>query len=194
MPKFFLFLGCWFITSSNVCQSPPAVFPDVPIITETSVGKVRLGMPVVQLKELYKGCTFVPTHMIQYGFDDTSNKRGGVTVSSKGRKLFLYFMDWQTKKKVAGILAFHPAYRTAKGIHAGSTSGELKAAQSSVQVVPNMMLPVFQIAFIGEVGEPGIEYIFYQQKELGKYVVADEPVKIAVTDAKISWIQVRANQ
>ena len=48
--------------------------------------------------------------------------------------------------KVAGLLVFHPTYKTASGLHAGSTARELKAALPNVQVVPNMMLPAFQIA------------------------------------------------
>ena len=151
-------------------------------------------MPVTQLKEVYKGCTFMPTHMMQYGFDDTNSKPSGVMVSSNGQKLFLYLVDWQTKKKVSGLLAFHPAYQTARRIHVGSTSGELKASQATVRVVPNMMLPVFQTAFAGDVEKPGIEYIFYKQKELGKYVIADEPTEITVANAKIAWLQIRANQ
>ena len=57
-----------------------------------------------------------------------------------------------------------------------------------------MMLPVFQTAFAGDMEKPGIEYIFYKQKELGKYVVADEPTEITIGNAAISWIQVRTVQ
>ena len=194
MPKLLLLLICWFFASNSSFQIPPVDFFDTPIITEKSVGRAQIGMSVTKLKELYKGCTFVPTHLLQYGFDDTEAKPNGVTVSSGSQRLFLYFLDWQTKKKVAGILAFHPAYRTAQGMHVGSTSGELRASQPSVRIVPNMMLPVFQIAFAGDVEKPGIEYIFYKQKELGKYVVADEPTKITVANAKIAWLQIRANR
>ena len=190
MYKLFLLLSCLLITSGSICQSLPSGFPDTPTITENAVGRTRIGMPVTKLKELYKGCTFTPAHLAAYGFDDTSNKPGGILVSSAGQKLFLYFADWQTKKKVAGILAFHPAYKTVKGIHAGSTSGQLKAAIPTIKVVPNIMMPVFQIAFAGEVGAPGIEYVFFKQKNIGKYVLADEPGKITVLNAPVSWIQI----
>ena len=147
-------------------------------------------MPVSEMKTLYKNCIFTPTHLMQYGFDDTGTKPNGVTVSAGGQKLFVYFSDWQTHRKVAGLLVLHAAYKTAKGIGAGVTSGQLKTAFPSVKVVPNMMLPAFQIAFTGVPGKPGLEYVFYKQKDLGSYLVADEPAKLTVRDAKISWIQI----
>ena len=192
MPKFLLILSCWLLLSGSISQAPPAAFPDVPTITENSVGKAKIGMPVVRLKELYKGCSFVPTHMLPYGFDDTDRKPSGVTVSSNGQKLFIYYLDGQTKK-IAGLLVLHIMYKTAGGIHVGSTASQLKMAYPAVRVVPNMMLPVFQIAFVGDLEKPGIEYIFYKQKSLGKYEIADEPALLIASNAKIAWLQLRAN-
>ncbi|MFC6224159.1 hypothetical protein ACFP2F_12985 [Hymenobacter artigasi] len=193
MLKFLSLFSCWLIASGSICQSPPADFPDTPTITGESVGKARIGMPVAKLKELYRGCTFTPVHLLAYGFDDTNAKPGGMVVKSGNQQLFLYFVDWQTKKKVACLLAFHPAYKTANGIHAGSTSGQLKTALPTVQVVPNMMLPKFQTAFSGDLEKPGLAYIFFKQPELGKYTVADEPTKITASNGRISWIQIRSN-
>lgn len=189
MPKLLLLLSCWFFASNSSFQTPPVVFPDTPTITEKSVGRAQIGMPVTKLKELYKGCTFVPTHLIQYGFDDTEAKPNGVIVSSGSQRLFLYFLDWQTKKKVAGILAFHPAYRTAQGIHVGSTSGELKAALPAIRTVPNVEYPGFQLAFLEK---SAIVYDFLGQKDLGPQDPNnyDSPVPITIKTRKISWIQV----
>ena len=193
MLKFLSLFSCWLLLSGNISQVSPAAFPDIPVITENSVGKARIGMPVARLKELYKGCTFTPVHLLAYGFDDTNSKPSGIMVKAGRQQLFLYFADWQTKKKVACLLAFHSAYKTANGIHVGSTSGQLKTFLPTVQAVPNMMLPDFQIAFSGAVEKPGLEYIFFKQPELGKYVVADEPTKITMSNDRISWIQIRSN-
>ena len=193
MPKLLLLLSCWFIASGSICQAPPAAFSDTPTITVTSVGKARLGMSEVQLKTLYVGCSFAPVHLLQFGFDDTDQKPNGIAVSHNKQRLFIYFLDWQTKKRIAGLLAFHPAYKTASGVHAGSTVSALKAAVPKVQVVPNMMLPAFQIAFAGRIGNNSIEYIFYKQNDLGKYEVADEPVPLTRSNAKIAWLQIRTN-
>ena len=193
MPKFLLLLSCWLLLSGSICQAPPAAFSDTPTITETSVGKARLGMPIAQLKELYKGCTFTPVHLLAYGFDDTDAKPNGIMVKKDSQQLFLYFADWQTKKKVACLLAFHPAYKTANGLHAGSNSGQLEKVLPTAQAVLNLMLPEFQIAFVGRVDKPGLEYIFFKQPNLGKYVVADEPTKITAVNGRISWIQIRSN-
>ena len=190
MFKLLLFPVCWLIAFGSSGQAPPAAFPDTSTITENSVGKARIRMPVSELKSLYKTCTFTPTHLMQYGFDDTDAKPNGVAVSYGGQKLFVYFADWQTHRRVACLLAFHSAYKTVKGIRVGATSGQLAAAVPGVRVVPNMMLPVFQTAFAGKLEKPGLEYIFFKQKDLGNYVVADEPAKLVVRDAKISWIQV----
>ncbi|MBF9142117.1 hypothetical protein [Hymenobacter properus] len=189
----FLSVFCGWLLSGSISQAPPSSFPDTPAITENSVGRARIGMPIAQLRQLYKGCTFTPVHLLAYGFDDTNAKPGGVMVKKGSQQLFLYFPDWQTKQKVAGLLAFHPSYKTAKGIHPGSTSGQLKTALPTVRVVPNMMLPTFQIAFVGDVEKPGIEYIFSKQPALAKYVVADEPTKLTAPNGRISWIQIHPN-
>ena len=193
MRKFLSLFGCWLILSGSISQAPPVAFPDTPTITANSVGKARIGMPVTKLKEFYKGCTFTPVHLLAYGFDDTNTNPSGIMVKSGNQQLFLYFVDWQTKKKVACLLAFHPAYKTANGINVGSNSGQLKTALPTVKVVPNMMLPKFQTAFSGDLEKPGLEYMFFKQPELGKYIVVDEPTKITVSNGRISWIQIRSN-
>lgn len=190
MLAFLTFWSTWLLASGSFSQTPPTAFPDVPTITETSVGKARIGMPIARLRELYKGCAFAPTHLAAYGFDGEDPKPGGVTVSYAGKKLFVYFPDWQTKKQLAGLIALHPAYRTAQGIHVTSTSGQLKAALPGVLVVPNMLDANIEMAFSGSVEKPGIEYVFYNQGNVGNYVVVDTPVKISVSNAKITWIQV----
>ena len=189
MPKLLLLLSCWLVASGSFGQSPPAGFPDTPTITENSVGRARIGMPVTQLKEVYKGCTFVPTHLMKYGFDDTDAKPNGVIVSRGSQRLFLYFLDGQTKKKVAGILAFHPAYRTVQEIHVGSTSGELKAVLPAIRTVSNVEYPGFQLAFLEK---SAIEYDFLGREELGPQDPNnyDSPVPIIVKTQRISWIQV----
>lgn len=194
MPKFFLLLSCWLIASGSNYQAPLASFFDTPTITANAVGKAQLGMTEARLKILYKNCSFTPVHLLPFGFDDTDQKPNGVAVSRDKQRLFIYFLDGIARKKVAGLLAFHPAYKTAGGIHAGSTASELKAALPKVHVVPNMMLPVFQTAFVGDLEKPGIEYIYYKQRDLGKYEVADEPAPLIASNAKIAWLQLRANQ
>ncbi|RAK65308.1 hypothetical protein [Hymenobacter edaphi] len=190
MFTFLTIWSTWLLATGSIYQAPPAAFPDVPTITETSVGQARIGMSTAQLKKLYKGCAFSPTSMAAYGFDEHESKPSGVTVSYAGKKLFVYFPDWKTKKQLAGLIALHPAYRTAKGIHVNSTSGQLKAALPGVVVVPNMMDANLEVAFSGSVEKPGIQYVFYKQGNVGNYVVADTPVKISVSNAKITWIQV----
>ena len=130
MHKLLLLLSCWLIASGSICQAPSAAFSDTPTITVTSVGKARLGMSEVQLKTLYVGCSFAPVHLLPFGFDDTDQKPNGIAVSHNKQRLFIYFLDWQTKKRIAGLLAFHPAYKTASGVHAGSTASALKAASA----------------------------------------------------------------
>ncbi|MFD2721602.1 hypothetical protein ACFST9_23000 [Hymenobacter monticola] len=192
MLKFLSLFSAWLLLSGS-SQVPAPAFYDVPVITEKSVGKARIGMSIAQLQELYKGCTFTPVHLLAYGFDDTEAEPSGIMVKKGSRQLFLYFADWQTHKKVAALLAFHPAYKTARGIHTGSTSGQLKAALPAVQVVPNMMLPEFQIAFVGDVETPGLEYVFRKQPVLAKYTMADAPTKLTAANGRISWIQIRSN-
>lgn len=190
MHKLLVFFAYWpGIFGSS--QAPPR-FPDTPIITRTSVGKVRIGMPVAKLKELYKGYTLSPDYMSRYGFDELTGKPDAMLVSMGKDNLFLYFTGYDVvgdkmidKNKVAGLLVFHPAYQTAKGIHVGSMSGQLKTALPTVRVGLSPLAPAMQIA-----SSDGLDYIFCNQGHVGKYVVADEPVKIAVATAKISWIQV----
>ena len=194
MPRFLSLFSCWLLLSGSISQAPPAAFPDVPVITESSVGRARIGMPVSQLKALYKGCTFAPVHLAQFGFDDYGAKPNAVAVSYNRQRLFVYFPHGQTGK-VAGFFVFHPAYKTAKGIHAGSTSGQLKAALPAATVGPNEMMTEMQIAAIdrGDEQLPIVQYIFNKQGFLGKNKDSIAPSEIAVLNAKISWIQVFPN-
>lgn len=191
MPKLHLLLCYWLTASGSICQSPPAAFPDTPTITETSVGKARIGMPAAKLKELYKGCLFTPTYLAKYGFDGGSGKPDAVTVSSAGRKLFIYFLNWQTKK-AAGFIVLSPAYKTAAGIHVGSTSGQLKAAVPAVRVGPHEFVENQQIASAGTEEHLGLEYIF-QRGPMGKNSDSMEASEIATLDAKVSWILIKPN-
>ncbi len=194
MPKLLLLLSCWFIASGSICQSPRTGFPDTPTITETSVGRARIGMPLLKLKEAYKGCVLSPDYSVKYSFDEYGSKPNATLVSRDGQKLFVFWLNTQTKK-VAGIFALSPAYRTAQGIHVGSTAGQLKKVLPAVRVGPNELNIEMQIAGIerGEYEKTGIQYIFYKQGILGKDKDSIVPSTIAVPNAKISWIQVFPN-
>lgn len=194
----FLSLFCgWLLLASGITQAPPTTFPDVPVITESSVGKARIGMPVAKLKEIYKGCTFTPVHLGQFGFDDFGTKLNAVSVSYSRQKLFVFFPSGKGSK-VAGFFVLHPAYKTAAGIHVGSTSGQLKAALPAIRVGPNELIVEMEIAAVkrvekGEEKQPIVQYIFNKQGFLGKDKDSVIPSEIAVLNAKISWIQVFPN-
>jgi hypothetical protein len=192
MTKLLLLLTCWLIAWGTTSQTPPATFPDLATITKKSVGKAQVGMPVAKLKEAYKGYAFSPTDLVKYGFDEYVGKPNATLITRNGQKLLVFWVNTQTNK-VAGLIALHPAYQTAQGIHVGSTSGQLKAVFPTTQVVPNMMMQEIQMAFVGPVDKPGIEYAFLKQVPVGKYLVADEPVRITNPSARITWIQVFPN-
>ncbi len=197
MRKFLSLFSCWLLLSGSISQAPPAAFPDVPMITENSVGKARIGMPVAKLKELYKGCTFTPVHLGAFGFDDYGTHLNAVAVSNGQQKLFVFFPR-EKAGKVAGIFVLHPTYRTVRGIHVGTTSGRLKAVLPAVRVGPNELVLEMQIAAVKRVEkgvekQPIIQYIFNERGVLGKNKEAIDPSEIAVFDAKISWIQVFPN-
>ena len=197
MRKFISLFSCWLLLSGSISQAPPAAFPYVPTITETSVGKARIGMPVSKLKELYKGCTFTPVHLGQFGFDDYGARLNAISVSYNRQKLFVFFPGRQASK-VAGFFVFHPAYKTAAGIHVGSTSGQLKKALPAVTVGPNELMIEMEIAAVkrieaGEEKQPIVEYIFNKQGFLGKNKDSIVPSEIMALNAEISWIQVFPN-
>jgi hypothetical protein len=192
MPKLLLLLSCWLMASASICQRPPAAFFDTPTITATSVGKAAIGMPLIKLKEAYSGCTFSAAYLSNYGFDEYGAKPNATLVSRDGQKLFVFWLNTQTKK-VAGLIVLSAAYQTKQGIHVGSTSGQLKKAFPAIRAVPNMLMQEIEMAFVGEVGMPGIEYAFFKQGHLGKYLVADEPANVTAPNAKISWVQVFPN-
>ena len=195
MLKFLSLFSCWLLLSGSISQTPPAAFPDTPTITDSLVGKARIGMSEIKVKEAYNGFTFTPTYLAKYGFDGGSGKPDAVMVSRYGQKLFIYFLDWQTKKKVAGLIVLHPAYQTANKIHVGSTSAQLKQALSTVTVAPAETMPGMEIAQLerGEEQKPGLQYIFYKQGTIGKLKDSMEPSEIAKLNAKISWIQIYPN-
>ena len=197
MPKFLSLLSCWLLLSGSSSQAPPAAFPDVPVITENSVGRARIGMPVAKLKGLYKGCTFTPVHLGAFGFDDYGTELNAVAVSHNHQKLFVFFPGGKAGK-VAGIFVLHPAYQTAKGIHVGTTSGQLRSILPAVRVGPNELMTEMQIAAVkrvekGEEKQPTIQYIFNGQGIIGKNKDSIDPSEIAILNARISWIQVFPN-
>jgi hypothetical protein len=199
MDKLLLFFSSWFIISHSVCQSLSAGFPDVPTITENSVGKARIGMTVAELRKAYKGYTFTPAYFGSYGYDEWPDKPDAVIVSKGKAKLFLYYTSYDTfpdrivyRKDVAVLIALHPAYITKNGIHVGSTSGALRKALPTIQTSPNVMSSNnLQVA---TKEGANFEYGFLDQPDVGPQRPNHygETVPITNKTGKISWIVVHA--
>ena len=171
-------------------------FFDVPLITETSVGRARLGMQFSELRRLYAGCTFTPVSLSEYGLGELADKPYATLVSKAGRKLFVYFDDYKFSnnrevhtKKLAGLIALHPGYCTKQGIHAGSSSGELRRVLPTVKVAPSPV-PLFDVQE-ARIAQSTITYVFVGQKELGSLANKPhaEPVPLTSPIGRISWIQ-----
>ena len=199
MPKFLLLLSCWLIASGSISQSPLATFPDVPIITETSVGKARIGMSVTELRKLYSGYTFTPAYFGSYGYDEFPDKPDAVIVSKGKSKLFLYYTSYDTfpnrlvyRKDVAVLIALHPAYVMKNGIHVGSTSGALRKAFPTIRTSPEVMSSDNIQTATNKVIP--IEYGFLDQPDIGPKRPGHfgENVPITVKTGKISWIVIHA--
>ena len=191
--RFILFLTCWLLAVPTVAQAP---FFDVPLITETSVGRARLGMRFSELRRLYAGCTFTPVSLSAYGFDALLKKPDAMLVGKNGRKLFVYFdtSDFSDgrevrTKKVAGLIVLYPGYCTKQGIHTGSSSGELRRVLPPIKVAPSPV-PLFDLQEAGT-AQSAITYVFVGQKELGPVSTKHhtEPVALASSTGRISWIQ-----
>ncbi|RZK25553.1 MAG: hypothetical protein EOO63_15865, partial [Hymenobacter sp.] len=181
--RILLLLTYWLLAVTTVAQGP---FFDVPRITETSVGQARLGMRFNELRRLYAGCTFTPTHLSAYGFDAISEKPDATLVSRDGRKLFVYFdtCDFSNgkevhTKKIAGIIVLHSGYCTQKGIHTGSSSGELRRVLPTIKVALSP-IPLFDLQEAGT-AQSAITYVFMGQKDLGPLSKKQhtEPVQLA---------------
>lgn len=188
MFKFLSLFSCWLLLSGSINQAPPA-FPDTPTITENSVGKAHIGMTAAKLREVYKRFQFTQTYLTKYGFDGGSGKPDAVTVSSAGQKLFIYFLNEQTKK-ASGFIVLNPAYKTAAGIHVGSTSEQLKTAVSEIKVAPHEFVENTQIASAGTEEHTGLQYIF-KRGPMGKDRDSMESSEIVVPNAEVSWILIK---
>lgn len=191
MLKFLSLFSCWLVLSGSISQTPSAAFPDTPTITEKSVGKARIGMTMARLKELYKGSTYTPVYLYKYGFDEGSNIPNAVLVASRGQKLFVY---WQADKKIAGLIVLNPAYQTAKGIHVGATSGQLKAVFPTATAGPHEFIEGMELASAGFEEKSQLLYVFQKQASIRKDKDSAEPSEIVGTTAKISWILVKPNR
>ena len=195
MLKFLILFSCWLLLSGSISQAPPAAFPDTPTITEISVGKARIGMPVTELRKLYNGFTFMPAYFGSYGYDEFPDKPDAVIVSKGKLKLFLYYTSYDTfpnrmvyRKDVAVLIALHPAYIMKNGIHVGSTSGALRKAFPTIRTSPDVMASD-NIQIATKKGA-AIEYGFLNQLDLGPQRPNHygEYVPITIKTGKISWI------
>ncbi|GAB3634742.1 hypothetical protein GCM10027422_03320 [Hymenobacter arcticus] len=191
--RILLLLTHWLIAATAVAQ---VSFFDVPLITETSVGRARLGMRFSELRRLYAGCTFTSVYLSAYGFDALSEKPDAMLVSRGGRKLFVYFDTYDFSnakevhtKKIVGLIALHSGYCTKQGIHTGSSSGDLRRVLPSIKVAPSP-IPLFDLQEAGT-AQSTITYIFMGQKDLGPLSKKHhtEPVPLASSTGRISWIQ-----
>ena len=192
MPKLLSLFSCWLLLSGSISQAPPADFPDVPVITANSVGKARIGMKQVLIDSLYAGCEFEPAFSGEYGpgrIITMSGKPDAVVVSKSSQVLFTYFLDWQTKTKIAGLVALHPAYKTVEGIHVGNTWQQLKimlpearAAADSKEVRRQAQLVVNAKSSNNQ-----FMYMFFRGR---RHPIRDSSIlsQIAVIDAKTTWI------
>lgn len=178
----------WFL-AVGFTQLPVAVFSDTPVITETSVGKARIGMQTAELRKLYKECTFKPVFVARYGWDGEGDKPSGVQVTHGKQSLFVYFEDDENPGKISGLIALHSSYRTAKNIGVGSTSGALRTALPGITIGQDLMDDYNQNLQVASVKRSAISYAFAKQKDVGRYT-KDFISPIVVSTASISWITV----
>ncbi|GAB3576605.1 hypothetical protein GCM10027345_13450 [Hymenobacter daeguensis] len=148
-------------------------------------------MTVAKLKDAYKGSTYTPVYLYKYGFDEGSNTPNAMLVASRGQKLFVY---WQADKKIAGLIVLNPTYQTAKGIHVGSTSGQLKAVFPTAMAGPHEFIERMELAWAGYGEKSELLYVFQKQSSIRKDKDSDEPSEIVGTKAKISWILIKPNR
>ncbi|UYZ63249.1 hypothetical protein [Hymenobacter weizhouensis] len=185
----FTLLLNWLLSFGTVASPAPG-FPDAPVITEASVGKARIGMPTVELRRLYKGCTFVRVYVARYGWYGEGDEPKGIQVSQGTQPLFVYFEDWEKPGRISGLTALHPTYRTRKNIGVGSTSGALRVAFPSIKVGLDPMDDYGQNLQMASLDGSAITYTFARQKNIGRYTDEVFESPIIVTTAKISWITV----
>lgn len=199
MRKSLSLFSCWLLLSGSISQALPAVFSDVPTITENSVGRARIGMSIAELRKIYSGCQFTPAYFGAYGYDEWPEKPDAVVVSQGKSKLFLYYSSYNTfptrivyRKDVAVLIALHPAYRTKNGIHVGSTSEALRQAVPTIKVASDVMSSDnIQIASVAGLT---IEYAFLDQMDLGPHYRTNpgQDGRLTGKNGKISWIVVHA--
>ncbi|SNC74938.1 hypothetical protein SAMN06265337_2623 [Hymenobacter gelipurpurascens] len=190
----FAFLMSW-LQSAHSDQLPAAVFSDVPIITEiiteTSVGKAKIGMQTTELRKVYQGCTFQPVFVTRYGWYGEGDTPSGIQVAQGKQPLFVYFEDEEKPGKISGLIALHTAYRTTKNIGVGSTSGALRAALPGITIGQDLMDDYDQNLQVASAkgSRSAISYAFAKQKDVGSYS-KDFSSPIVVSTARISWITV----
>ncbi len=192
--KVLLLLTNWLLAVTAAAQ---VSFRDVPLITETSVGRAKLGMRFSELRRLYAGCTFTSAYLSAYGFEEIVEKPDAMLVSRDGQKLLLYFDTYDIinnkevhTKRIEGLIALHPSYCTKQGIHVGSPSGELRRVLPTIKMAPSPF-PLFDLQE-ARITHSALTYIFLNQRDLGPLNKRHhtEPVPLAVSTGRISWIQV----
>jgi hypothetical protein len=192
--KRLIVLSTWFIGGPAAAQTP---FFDVPLITETAVGRATLGMPFSELRRIYAGCTFRPAYLAAYGFDEWPEEPDAMIIIKNGHKLFLYHDTYDVvdnkrvhSKKIAGLIVLHPAYLTKQGIHVGSSSAELRRVLPQIVTAPNVIAGInVQDA---RVPNSPLSYSFLNQKDVGPQRKGHYGEEVPLTSkiGRVSWIQV----
>ena len=194
MRKFLSLFSCWLLLSGSISQAPPAAFPDVPVITENSVGKARIGMSSQRLKAAYKGCTFGKQNMQAFGWENGGGLHTALCVRFNGVPLFIAAI---TEGRIGALVVVNSRYRTAKGIHIGSTAADLKQAEQTAEVCRDKKRPDLQMANAVHEAEGGeaLSYCFKNAAALGQKEMANNAptslfLPLLPLAAPISWITV----
>jgi len=199
MFKFPLLIIYWLIAFGSSGQAPSAAFPDTPTITENSVGKAKTEMTVSQLKRAYNGCVFEQRSTTSYGQGGDTKQTTGICIKCRGHELFFARIY---EGEVRTLIVLNSRYKTAKGLHVGSTATELKTALPTAKVIKTIDKKVQLAETMNEEGE-SISYYFKDQSEdIGNYELIPKPSKglpkgtfyegvpIQAASAKIRWIRV----
>ena len=155
---------------TSTTEIKPAASPQADkLISNKTVGKVTVGMPLASLQVLYPDMKTEERPVYEYGVDGETM---GILLK-KQAKPYLYLWTMKGDSKIHGITALSPDLQTTNGLKVGSTVAEIVSLYPQCEAGISYIDDTEYI-YIEELGLR-FEFLTSAESRIGKYEESFDP-------------------